>query len=218
MRIAVIASTGGSVYRAACQLPFVRQMVYSVISDRPCPAIDAAYGLGHNPIVLPIKGEAFSDAVLSHLTKNGIDLALSFYTKLFRGAIIDEFFGRLINFHPSILPACPGTDGFGDTLRSGARFIGSTVHLVDRGIDTGSPLLQGCLPNDPGKSIEERRHEIFIQQCKSLIQICAWARDERIFLTENGYPRVQGAKYEVGEFSPMLDSKEAIEFTPEPFG
>ncbi len=205
-------------YRAACKVPFVHQMVHTVISDRQCPAIEAARVLGHDAVVLPNEGEPFSDAVLAYLNANGIDLAVSFYTRLFKCAIIDEYYGKLINFHPSLLPAFPGRDGFGDTLRYGALFIGSTVHLVDHGVDIGCPLLQGCQPNTPNRSIEERRHEIFIQQCKSFIQVIAWARDARIFLTEDGFPRVKAAQYEIGEFSPVLDCEEAIAFTPEPLG
>lgn len=80
----------------------------------------------------------------------------------------------MINFHPSILPACPGMDGFGDTLKSGALFIGSTVHFIDEGMDTGKPILQAAFPRNPGESITKLRHRVFLQQVISLLQVVDW--------------------------------------------
>ena len=54
---------------------------------------------------------------------------------------------QVINFHPSILPACPGMNGFEDTIESGAMHVGSTVHFVDTGIDTGKTYItKHCSP------------------------------------------------------------------------
>ncbi|MDA1381029.1 formyltransferase family protein [Plesiomonas shigelloides subsp. oncorhynchi] len=73
-------------------------------------------------------------------------LFISFYTRLLSDVFLKAHPHRVINFHPSILPACPGMDGFGDTLKSGALFIGSTVHFIDEGMDTGKPILQAAFP------------------------------------------------------------------------
>ena len=125
--------------------------------------------------------------------------------------LLVAFEGRIVNFHPSILPAAPGRDGFGDTVRFGARFIGSTVHLVDSGMDTGRPLLQASWPNDPNQPIAERRHRVFVQQCKSLIQIVRWFEEGRVEC-DGAELRVSGARFDHSEFSPNLDFEVAIDF------
>lgn len=216
IRVAVIASTGGSVYQVAARIPYVRERIAVVISDRECGATEAAHGYGHRTVIVPHRGgEAFSDGVLEVLEAGRIDLAVSFYTRLFRGRLLEAFNGRLVNFHPSILPAAPGVDGFGDTIRAGARFIGSTVHLVDAGIDTGRPVLQAAFPNNPALSLAARRHRIFQQQCQSLIQTIRWFEEGRVRL-EAGEVAVAGGRYEIAEFSPNLDFAEAIAFDAGP--
>lgn len=219
MRVAIVASTSGSVYRTASLVPFVREKVAIVVSDRPCGALDAAEAFGHATRIIPHPGGlAFSDALRALLEANGIDLVVSFYTRLFVGPVLDAFEGRFVNFHPSILPACPGRDGFGDTIRAGARFIGSTVHMVDAGMDTGRPLLQASRPNDPTLLLSERRHSVFVQQCKSLVQTIRWFEEGRVHLDGEGV-RVAGARFDPSEFSPNLDCAEAIGFdVPPPRG
>jgi len=212
IRVAVIASTGGAVYRTAARTPFIRDRIALVVSDRECGAIDAAREYGHRAAVLPHPGGvAFSDAVLDVLEEAGIGLAVSFYTRLFRGRLLESYYGRLVNFHPSILPAAPGVDGFGDTIRAGARFIGSTVHLVDEGVDTGRPVLQAACPNDPALPLAQRRHRIFQQQCQSLIQIISWFESGRVQMVD-GEVEIRNAGYAISEFSPNLDCPEAIAF------
>lgn len=212
IRVAVIASTGGAVYKAAARTAFVRERIALVVSDRECGAIDAARDFGHRSAILPYPGGiAFSDAVLDMLEEAEIGLALSFYTRLFRGRLLESYYGRLVNFHPSILPAAPGVDGFGDTIRSGSRFIGSTVHLVDEGVDTGRPVLQAACPNDPALPLARRRHRIFQQQCQSLIQTIAWFESGRVQRVD-GEVAIRDAGYAISEFSPNLDCPEAIAF------
>jgi len=212
MRIAIVASTAGSVYRTASTVPFVRDRIAVVISDRACGALEAAGRLGHQTVLIPHPGGiAFSNAVLQVARENAIDVIVSFYTRLFIGPLLEAFEGRIVNFHPSILPAAPGRDGFGDTVRFGARFIGSTVHLVDSGMDTGRPLLQASWPNDPNQPIAERRHRVFVQQCKSLIQIVRWFEEGRVEY-DGAELRVSGARFDHSEFSPNLDFEDAIDF------
>ncbi|MDQ0512868.1 phosphoribosylglycinamide formyltransferase [Ancylobacter amanitiformis] len=212
MRVAIVASTSGSVYRFASRVPFVREQIALVVSDRECGALAAARQLGHPTVILPHAGGlAFSDALRELADAQGIDLIVSFYTRLFHGPLLDAYEGRLINFHPSILPACPGRDGFGDTIRAGTRFIGSTVHLVDTGMDTGRPLIQASAPNDPALPLAERRHRVFVQQCRSLVQVIRWYADGRVRLDAQGV-NVADTRFDLAEFVPNLDCIEAIAF------
>lgn len=215
IKVAIISSTGGSVMNAALKLPYMRERIRTVISDRECRAIEIAqkHGIGVKKIITQ-DSKAFSDQLGEFFSQNQHDLVISFYTKLFRGNLIDQLRGKFINFHPSILPACPGMDGFGDTIKSGSRFIGATVHLIDKGTDTGLPIIQSALPYTPHLSLAENRHAVFIAQCKMLVQTVNWYEDGRIYTDESGRLCLAGGKYQAGEFAPNLDFPPAIQFVP----
>jgi phosphoribosylglycinamide formyltransferase-1 len=78
--------------------------------------------------------------------------------KIVGPAVLDAFGGRLINTHPALLPAFPGAHAVRDALAAGASVTGSTVHLVDAGVDTGPVLAQREVPVEPGDD-EARLHE-----------------------------------------------------------
>jgi phosphoribosylglycinamide formyltransferase-1 len=215
IKVAIITSTGGSVMNAVLKLPYMQDRICTVISDRKCGAIGIAQENGITAkLYITHDAQVFSDQLGEFFTQAPHDLIISFYTKLFRGNLLEQLQGKFINFHPSILPACPGMDGFGDTIKSGARFIGATVHLIDNGADTGFPIIQSALPFNPHLSLAENRHDVFIAQCKMLIQTVKWYEDGRISMDESGRPCLAGAQYLAGEFAPNLDFPPAIQFTP----
>ena len=169
-RIAIIGSTGGSVFKSAfTSSPQVRNQVCIVASDRECGLIDFAKDKQiPTAIVSPGTAEEISDRFLSILQKNSIDLAISFYTRLFRGDILVRYSGRFINFHPSLLPRHPGIRGFEDTIESNDPCLGATIHLIDDGIDTGTILLQTKMHNNPHVPVATRRHLVFVAQVSQL--------------------------------------------------
>lgn len=84
------------------------------------------------------------------------------YMHILTSAFLDRFPGRVVNVHPSLLPAFPGTHAVADALAAGAAETGVTVHLVDEGVDTGPVLLQervAILPEDTEETLLERLHE-----------------------------------------------------------
>lgn len=213
MKVVIIASTGGGVISRLLPVPFFRERILSVVSDRPCGAIDVAQKFGVPAKIFPSEGGlAFSNSLVHAYRDEGIDLFVSFYTRLFRGEFLTFSHGRLVNLHPSLLPACPGMDGFGDTVRSGAKFIGATLHYIDEGTDTGDPIIQAVTPFNPGISLQENRHKVFIQQCKMLLQLFAWVESRRLSFSPEKHSYVIGARYDVGEFSPNLDFPLALDF------
>lgn len=79
--------------------------------------------------------------------------------KILGPMFLKRFGGRIINTHPALLPAFPGAHGVRDALAYGVRVTGSTVHLVDEGIDTGPILAQEAvevLPDDDEATLHER--------------------------------------------------------------
>jgi phosphoribosylglycinamide formyltransferase-1 len=207
VKTAVIISTGGAVVRhvAARHGPF-RQSLAVFVSDRQCPGILLGQELGIPCRVVAQTGsKTISDAMLEVLAEFGVDYAYVFYTRLLRGPLLSKYEHRLVNFHPSLLPACPGMHGFDDSIRSGARVIGSTVHFIDDGCDTGPQIMQTILPLVPGDDPSAIRHRIFLQQCRALAQVHDWLAQGRIAI-EAGAVRVAGAAFAIGEFLPNLDS------------
>lgn len=213
IRVAVVASTAGSVLGKVLSVPYVRDRVCTVFSDRECGAIEVAKRFGvRSRVITSNKGADFSDSLRAEFEIDPHDLIVSFYTKLFRGDFLVAAEGKLINFHPSILPACPGRDGFGDTIRSGSTFIGATVHFIDQGMDTGSPIIQSAIPFDPAIDTDLSRHQVFVSQCKMFIQVVHWFEGSRVVYKKGERPTIKDAIYRRAGFSPNLDFDQAIDF------
>jgi phosphoribosylglycinamide formyltransferase-1 len=98
------------------------------------------------------------------LEERGVDLiVLAGFMELLGPEFVRRFYGRLINVHPSLLPAFPGLDPIEDAVKYGVRVTGVTVHFVDEGVDSGPIILQEPLelsyPADMAAT-EERVHGV----------------------------------------------------------
>ena len=140
-----------------------------VISDNP-----GAYGLKraeNNGI--PTAVHALGDyadrrehdlAMAGELEKYNVDLVvLAGYMLIVTPDFLERFHHRVLNLHPSLLPAFPGGTPIEDTMEYGAKVTGVTVHFVDAGTDTGPIILQEAVEikyNDTVESLRERIHEV----------------------------------------------------------
>ena len=82
------------------------------------------------------------------------------YMHLLTDSFLRAFPQRIVNVHPSLLPAFPGTRAIEDALAAGAETTGVTVHIVDEGIDTGPVLEQRPVPVEPRDTLAERIHAV----------------------------------------------------------
>jgi phosphoribosylglycinamide formyltransferase-1 len=73
---------------------------------------------------------------------------------------LDRFPGRILNVHPSLLPAFPGAHAIDDARAAGVETTGVTVHWVDEGLDTGAVIEQVEVPVEPRETLEERIHAV----------------------------------------------------------
>lgn len=196
MKIVFICSTNGSVIKRALSTSLLASYDIEFVSDRICGIIEFAEAnkLSHK-ILSAHTGSEFSKLLAREYPDAGDILFVSFYTRLLSNSFLKIHSGKVINFHPSILPACPGMDGFGDTLRSGSLFIGSTVHFIDEGMDTGTPILQAAFPRNIHCTIAELRHRVFLQQVISLVQVVEWFASQRI-IAEGSMLKVQHIRWE----------------------
>jgi phosphoribosylglycinamide formyltransferase-1 len=210
MRFVIVASTGGAVMNELLKNEFFKSQIYSVVSDRECPAIAKANNHSVRTDIIAEKDRAiFCARLLNYLHEHEADYAISFFSKLYVGDLLKEYEDRIINLHPSILPSFKGLDGFGDTVRYGARYVGSTIHFIDEKMDEGKMILQTIYPVDERMPLALLRHRIFEQQCRSLLQVVKWLVEGR--MTVKGKQVViENAKYDDLEFSPNLDFVEAL--------
>jgi phosphoribosylglycinamide formyltransferase-1 len=119
-------------------------------------------------------------AMAAELERHEVDLVvLAGYMMLVTSAFLDRFPYRVINLHPSLLPAFPGGSPIEDTMDYGARVTGVTVHYVDEGADTGPIILQEAVEikyNDTVESLRERIHEVEHQLMPQAIELIAAGR------------------------------------------
>ena len=205
----VLGSTGGSVFKQVWGLDAdFRAAIKLVLADRPCGALEfaAQNGIAHVQVAAS-GGASLSDAILDELVRHRIDFVFVFYTRLLGGAVCERYADRLVNFHPSLLPACPGLHGFEDSVASGALALGCTAHFVDRGTDTGPQIVQSVIKVDPlQRHAPGLRHSVFVHQCAQLLQVFRWLQADRVRRVD-GVVRVDGGDYAgPGLHVPALDA------------
>jgi phosphoribosylglycinamide formyltransferase 1 len=104
--------------------------------------------------------EAHDLDLIERLRAANVDLVcLAGYMRLLSPAFIQAFAGRILNVHPSLLPAFPGLDAQQQAWEHGAKVSGATVHLVDEGLDSGPIVLQEAVPvldSDTPEILSER--------------------------------------------------------------
>jgi phosphoribosylglycinamide formyltransferase-1 len=91
--------------------------------------------------------KAYDTDILKILKSRNVDLiCLAGYMMVVSDVLVDEYYGRMINIHPSLLPAFPGLNAQKQALDYGVRVSGCTVHFVDKGVDTGPIIMQATVP------------------------------------------------------------------------
>jgi len=122
-----------------------------VISNRDdAPGIAKARARGLDARVIPSKGlerEVYDRQVVAALREKNVDLVcLAGYMRLLSPYFVREFPEKILNIHPSLLPAFPGLEPHRQAIEHGAKFSGATVHFVDENLDAGPIILQAVVP------------------------------------------------------------------------
>jgi phosphoribosylglycinamide formyltransferase 1 len=135
-----------------------------VISNRTdTPGIETARKRGLNALVIPSKGkdrEAHDREVVAALQEHKVDLVcLAGYMRLLSPWFVQQFPQRILNIHPSLLPAFPGLEAQQQAFAYGVQVSGCTVHFVDEELDHGAIIVQKTVPvqdRDDEHSLAER--------------------------------------------------------------
>jgi phosphoribosylglycinamide formyltransferase-1 len=176
-RIGILISGRGSNMESivrAVEAGRIPAVVAVVISNEPqAPGLKIAQEHGIEALALDRRKATSPDEqdrrIVTALEERRVDLVcLAGYTKLLTPRFLKAYEGRILNIHPSLLPAFPGLDAQRKTLEYGARYSGATVHFVDAGVDTGPIVLQAAVPVESedtpvslAQRILEQEHRIY---------------------------------------------------------
>jgi phosphoribosylglycinamide formyltransferase-1 len=174
-----------------------------VISNKPYVAgIEAAEKRGMNAHVIQSKGLERSEhdaAVVACLREHRVDLVcLAGYMRLISSAFLEAFPNRVLNIHPSLLPAFPGLDAQRQALEYGVQISGCTVHFVDENLDHGVIVTQRTVPvlaEDDEHTLAERilqQEHIAYSEGIRMVLSAEYEVIGRRYLRKNDSPRRHG--------------------------
>jgi phosphoribosylglycinamide formyltransferase-1 len=203
-RLAVMASGRGSnlgALMAAEDEGRLGARVAVVISDNPdAPALDRARSAGREAVAIDagasrsrLSPEA-EERLIRALAERGVTLiALAGFMRIVGPRLLDAYPERILNIHPSLLPAFRGLDAQRRAWEHGVRLAGCTVHFVTRGVDEGPIILQAAVPvlaQDTPESLAERilveEHRIYPKAVRLVAEGRARIEGRRVLIDESG--------------------------------
>jgi phosphoribosylglycinamide formyltransferase 1 len=200
-RLGVLLSGRGSNFLAIHaaiergEVPARIVLVASNIED--APGLAKARELGLPAVAIPHKGVPRRDhdeKVVAALREAGAEwVCLAGYMRLLSPDFIAAFRQRIVNIHPSLLPAFPGLDAQAQALAHGVKVAGCTVHLVDEGLDSGPIVVQRAVPVLDGDTertlaarILETEHQAYAEALRRLLTESWRVEGRRLLFTAAG--------------------------------
>lgn len=161
-RLGILLSGRGSNFQAIADSIAAGRLeaeIAVVIANRAeAPGLAIAKERGLTAVCIPSRGldrESYDRLLLEELGKHSVDVVcLAGYMRLLSPAFIRAYAMRILNIHPSLLPAFPGLDAQHQALEHGVKYSGCTVHFVDEGLDSGPIIQQAVVPVEDGDTEE----------------------------------------------------------------
>lgn len=178
MRLGVLVSGSGTNLQALLDAEAAGSLsgsVVVVISNKPAvAALDRAAKHGVPSAVISHRDHAtredFDRALVATLRAHGVELVvLAGFMRIVTRVFLDAFPQRVVNVHPSLLPAFPGVDAQAQALAYGAKVTGCTVHLVDAGVDTGPILAQTPVAVLDDDTVDTLKARILREEHRTLV-------------------------------------------------
>ena len=202
LKTGVLISGRGSNLQAlieACRDPTFPAEIVTVITNKP-DAAGLAFARDAGIPTITLDPGAFADRAAfdreidRHLTAAGVELVcLAGYLRLLSDGFVDQWRDRLINIHPSLLPAFPGLNAHAQALTAGVKNSGCTVHFVRPEMDTGPIILQESVPvlaGDTAASLAARvlvaEHRIYPLALRLLAEGRVRVAGDQAVITEAG--------------------------------
>lgn len=172
--------------------------VAAVISNRPEAAgLEWAAAQGIATATLDHRKfatrEAFDSALAERVASHGPDLILlAGFMRIFTEGFIARFPRRIVNIHPSLLPAFPGLHTHRQALAAGVKVHGATVHMVTPALDNGPIVAQGAVPVLAGDDEESLAARVLAVEHRIYPQAVRWFVEGRVEFGAEGVVRVRG--------------------------
>ncbi|HLT77870.1 MAG TPA: phosphoribosylglycinamide formyltransferase [Ferrovibrio sp.] len=198
--VAVLISGRGSNLRAlieAAKAPDYPARIALVVSNRAdAEGLRLARDHGIETAVIPSKGKeraAFDAEVDALLRAKGIELVcLAGFMRILTPEFVAGWTGRMINIHPSLLPAFKGVNVHEQAIEAGVRISGCTVHFVIPELDDGPIILQAAVPVPPGATPAQLADLVLEQEHRIYPQALRWLAEDRLQIDGRAV-RIRGA-------------------------
>jgi phosphoribosylglycinamide formyltransferase 1 len=192
LSVVVLISGSGSNLRAllqACDNPLFPAKILAVGSDSAASGLEHAEQFGVPSFVVEPTAFASKDAwaqrILDHIEFVKPDLVvLAGFMKILPAGFVSKLSPNLINLHPSLLPDFPGAHAVRDALAAGATKTGSTIHIVDQGVDTGPVVSQLEVEIMPGEDQHSLHERIKTVERSHLVSVVRDIAEQKIKLEE----------------------------------
>ncbi len=183
-KIGILLSGRGSNFEAIAQNVAAGKLdaqIAVVLSNREsAPGLSLATERGIPTLAIPSRGmdrDVYDQLLVAKLIEYGVDLVcLAGYMRLLSAGFVRAFTGRILNIHPSLLPAFPGLDAQHQAIEHGVKVAGCTVHFVDEYLDAGPIVLQATVPvrdedtaETLGARILEQEHKIYSEAIATVL-------------------------------------------------
>ena len=210
LRVGFCVSGGGSLFRAAVlHAPALRiQPELLVLDQNASPELEAFCRAQEISFVrISYKNREEADHELTQrLVEADLGLLCLTFDKLIPPALVDHYMGRIINVHMGLLPAFKGFRAIRQALQANVRFLGATIHEVDKEMDNG-PIIAQCIQGVRENESEESAGKRLFNNLRLMyLQVIAWYAQGRVYKDSSGAVRVKDARY--GEFpiSPAVEA------------
>ena len=121
-------------------------------------------------------------------------IALAGFTRILTPSFVERYDGRILNIHPSLLPAFPGLDTHRRALEAGVRIHGCTVHFVTPALDSGPIIVQAAVAVEAGDTEERLAARVLAQEHRIYPQAIRWYCEGRLRVGRDGSVTVGGAR------------------------
>ena len=164
MNVVILVSGTGTLLQSIVAAQGESYRVVGTVADKDCPAVERARQAGIPTTVVAFAEQpdraAWNLELAAAVAGYNPDLVLSAgFMRILGPGFLERFPNKVINTHPALLPSFPGAHAVRDALAYGVKITGSTVHLVDEGVDTGPIIAQAAvdvLPEDSEATLHER--------------------------------------------------------------
>jgi len=211
-RLGILVSGRGSNFEAIAEnvaAGRINAEIAIVVSNRPqAPGLEIAQRRGLKAVCIPSKGlerEVYDRQVAEALWEHQVDLVcLAGFMRLLSGWFVRQFPQRILNIHPSLLPAFPGLEAQHQALEHGVKISGCTVHFVDEHLDAGPIIIQTAVPVLDDDSVEmlsarilKEEHRIYSEAIRIVLSGNYRIEGRRVIVTRHEELQTSSAPREI---------------------